>query len=139
MSVSHRLAFRRLYQYDNRASGIPIPVALSVGRESLSLLANLDTGSSVCIFRRDHGEALGLSLERGIPQRIRTATGTFETFGHMVSLAVLGMRFEALIYFARSPEITRAVLGRTGFLDRVRLGLIDYDRNLYVSAYDDAL
>lgn len=79
--MRHPLAFRRLYHYDPKASGILIPVALSAGRESLSLLANLDTGSSVCIFRRDHGEALGLPLDRGIPQRIRTATGAFENNG----------------------------------------------------------
>ena len=34
-------------------------------------------------------------------------------------------------------DVTRAVLGRTGFLGRVRVALIDYDRNLYVSTYDD--
>ena len=135
--MPHRLAFRRLHHYDPSAVGIPIPVTLSAGRESLSLLANLDTGSSVCIFRKDHGEALGLQLERGIRQRIRTATGSFEAFGHMVSLGVLGMQFEVVVFFAASPEITRAVLGRTGFLDHVRLALIDYDRNLYLSTYDD--
>lgn len=135
--MAHRLAFRQLHQYDPAAPGIPVPVTLRAGREALSLLANVDTGSSVCIFRCDHAEALGLHLERGVRQRIRTATGAFETFGHPVSLSVLDMQFEALVYFAASPEITRSVLGRTGFLDRVRLGLIDYDRKLYLSAYDD--
>ena len=126
----YRLAFRRLHHYDPSAVGIPIPVTLSAGHESLSLLANLDTGSSVCLFRKDHGEVLGLQLERGIRQRIRTATGALETFGHTVWLAVFGMQFDVVVYFAASPDITRAVLGRTGFLDRVSLALIDYDRNL---------
>jgi hypothetical protein len=30
------------------------------------------------------------------------------------------------------------VLGRIGWLDRVRLGLIDYDRAVYVSGYGAA-
>ena len=135
--MRHALSFARLYGYDPKAPGISIPVTLSVGRESLSLLANLDTGCSVCIFRRDHAETLGLRLEDGLAQRIRTATGAFESFGHMVSLAVLGLRFEAVVYFARTPDVTRSVLGRVGFLDRVRLGLVDYDRKLYLSAYED--
>jgi hypothetical protein len=135
--VAHRLAFRQIHHYDPAAPGIPVPVTLRSGGESLSLLANVDTGSTVCIFRRDHAEALGLQLELGVRQRIRTATGAFETFGHLVSLSVLHMQFEALVYFAAGPEITRSVLGRQGFLDRVRLGLIDYNRNLYLSAYDD--
>jgi hypothetical protein len=29
------------------------------------------------------------------------------------------------------------VLGRVGWLNRVRLGLIDYDGRLFLSAYDD--
>ena len=135
--MAHRLAFRQLHHYDPVAPGIPVPVTLRAGRESLSLLAHVDTGSTVCIFRRDHAEALDLHLEHGVRQRIRTATGAFDTFGHLVSLSVLGMQFEALVYFAASSEITRSVLGRLGFLDRVRLALIDYDRNLYLSAYDD--
>jgi len=55
----------------------------------------------------------------------------------MVSLGVLGLEFESLVYFAVDPHLTRAVLGRSGFLDRVRLGLIDYDRRLYLSTYED--
>jgi hypothetical protein len=31
----------------------------------------------------------------------------------------------------------RDVLGQTGWLDRMRLGLVDHDRQLYLSHYDD--
>ncbi len=134
--MAHQLAFHQLYHYEEKA-GIPVPVILSAGREALSLLANVDTGAGLCIFRREHGEALGLPIERGLRQRVRTVTGSFETFGHMVSLDVLGLEFESLVYFAVDPHLTRAVLGRSGFLDRVRLGLIDYDRRLYLSRYED--
>jgi hypothetical protein len=42
-----------------------------------------------------------------------------------------------MAYFAAEPHLARAVVGRSGFLDRVRLALIDYDRRLYLSAYED--
>jgi len=113
-----------------------VPVVLSTGRESLALAACVDTGASFCIFRREHGEALGLSIERGHRQRVRTPTGVFETFGHSVSLSVLDLDWECVVYFAAELHLARAVLGRSGFLDRVRLALIDYDRSLYLSAYN---
>ena len=136
--MAHQLAFRQLHHYKDTPSGIPVPIILRTGDEALSLLANLDTGASLCIFRREHGEALGLPIERGVRQRIQTATGSFETFGHTVVLGILGIELESLVYFAADPHLARAVLGRSGFLDRVRLGLIDYDRRLYLSEYEDA-
>jgi len=52
-------------------------------------------------------------------------------------LAVLGVEVNALVYFYEEPAIARNVLGRSGWLDRVRLGLVDYDSLLYLSAYDE--
>lgn len=102
--MAHRLAVRQLHHYDPAAPGIPVPVTLRAGRESLSCWRTWTPSSTVCIFRRDHAEALGLPLELGVRQRIRTAAGAFETFGHSVSLSVLDMQFETLLYFAASPE-----------------------------------
>jgi hypothetical protein len=52
-----------------------------------------------------------------------------------VTIEVLGIRSEATVYFAADEQFTRNVLGRTGWLDRVKLGLIDYEAKLLLSAY----
>jgi hypothetical protein len=39
-------------------------------------------------------------------------------------------------YFAHDPEIRRDVLGRFGWLQQVRLGLVDYEGKLFVAKYD---
>jgi len=41
-----------------------------------------------------------------------------------------------LIYFFADPMIDKKVLGRTGWLDRFRLGLIHHDNKIYLSSYD---
>jgi hypothetical protein len=51
---------------------------------------------------------------------------------------VLGIEVDATVYFAEDPAMPRDVLGQTGWLDRMRLGLVDYDRQLYLSHHDDA-
>jgi len=52
-------------------------------------------------------------------------------------MAVLGEEVHALVYFYDNPKVTRNVLGRNGWLNRVRLGLVDHDSVLFLSAYDE--
>jgi hypothetical protein len=98
--------------------------------------AKVDTGASYCIFERTHGEVLGLDIEGGTPQIFGTAAGSFLAYGHEVTLSVLGIETITTVYFAADENFTRNVPGRQGWLNRVRLGLIDYDGSLYLSAYD---
>jgi hypothetical protein len=54
-----------------------------------------------------------------------------------VTIAVLDVQVHAMVYFYEDASINRNVLGRNGWLNRVRLGLVDYDSLVYLSAYDD--
>jgi hypothetical protein len=133
--MAYQLSFERLMQYDPGLSGITIDVTLKLFENNVSLTAKVDTGASYCIFERSHGEALGLSVESGLLQPISTATGRFITYGHEVTLSVAGFEINSMVYFAGHEEITRNVLGRHGWLDRVVLGLIDYEGKLLLSEY----
>jgi len=59
--------------------------------------------------------------------------------GHSVTLSVLGYDFDCVVYFAESQSYNRDVLGRQGWIDRIRVGLVDYDGKLYLSDYNDPL
>lgn len=76
-------------------------------------------------------------MESGDPMRISTVTGSFLAYAHQVALGVLGIEVDSTVYFAEDPAMPRDVLGQTGWLDRTRLGLVDHDRQLYLSHYDD--
>jgi len=52
-------------------------------------------------------------------------------------LAALGVEVHTLVYFFDNPSIRRNVLGRNGWLNKVRMGLVDYDSLVYLSAYDE--
>lgn len=79
---------------------------------------------------------MGLEVETGMPLRMLTATGTFDTFGHTVNLSVLGIETESTGYFAAEDSFYLNLLGRQGWLDRVKLGLIDYEGKLSLSRYE---
>jgi hypothetical protein len=61
---------------------------------------------------------------------VLTATGGVRTFGHVVSLTVLDIEFESMVYFFADERINKNLLGRIGWLDRVRFGLVDHDQEL---------
>lgn len=117
------------------AEGIIVPVTLHHGLDRVSFEANIDTGSTFCIFNRGHAETLGLNVESGDPARFSTVTGTFEAFGHLLTLETLGYTFDVTVYFAAHESYSRNVLGRRGWLDQVRLGIVEYESKLYLSRY----
>jgi hypothetical protein len=120
-------------QYDTRKEAITLSAQLCFGGERVTLETKLDTGSSDCIFARSRGEVLGINIESGRPQRFGTATGSFLAYGHELVLRVHGFEFESTVYFAEAAEFKRDVLGLTGFVDRVQLGLIHYVGELYLN------
>lgn len=132
----YELSFNKAFIYDSRQKGITLPVTLELLGQAVSFEAKVDTGASCCIFERRHGEDLGIEVESGIEQRIETATGIFTTYGHDVTLSVLGYEFDSTVYFAAQYSFVRNVLGRVGWLDRVKIAIIDYDCKLYLSNYN---
>ena len=117
-----------------------ITLSIFVAADSQSFFrvkAKLDTGSVFCVFQRDYADLLNLDLEAGIPERIRTATGSFLAYGHEITLSIEGIEWQATVYFAEDEYFPVNVVGRVGFLDRLRIGLVDYEQTLYLSAYDD--
>ena len=134
MSVS--LEFAIAHQYPSARLGIEVPVTLRNGSQSVDLIAKLDTGAANCIFDRRYAAMLGLNVESGRFQVFRTVTGSFPAYEHEVTLHVQGIEFSVPVFFAQDPEFSRNFLGRTGWLDHLRIAIIDYDRTLYLSPYD---
>jgi len=132
----YQIAFSTAHSYGDDREGISVPVELKAGENSVRLAASIDTGATFCIFRNELAEALGLDLASGALKRFRTANSSFEAFGHEVEIAVLGVTTFSTVYFFADASINKNVLGRVGWLDRVRLGLVDHDTKVYLAPYD---
>ena len=129
------MEFDLIHQYSLVAEGITVPLKLQYGGLITTFDAKVDTGSTYCVFERGNGEALGIEVEKGLPILMGTATGTFKAFGHELTLSVLGIETVSTVYFAESDYFDRNVLGRIGWLDRVKLGLIEQEGRLFLSEY----
>lgn len=70
-------------------------------------------------------------------QRFGTATGGFYGYGFRVTLITADLEFDSMVFFAEDDSFGLNVLGRIGWLDKVILGLVDYEGKLYVSHYLD--
>jgi hypothetical protein len=135
--MAHKLEFEKLIRYDSGKSGISINVNLRLGDISTGFEAKVDTGSTYCIFERVHGEKLGIEIETGLREIFNTASCSFGAFAHQLTLAFENYEFDSTIYFAQEENFNRNVLGRHGFLDRVIVGINDYDSKLYLSRYEN--
>lgn len=133
--MSETLTFDKTHYYSTLKFGITLTAILQYGQQAVECEARLDTGSSHCIFKRAHGELLGLDIESTVAENIGTVTGSFKAHLHTVTIEVLGIRSEATVYFAADEHFTRSVLGRIGWLDRVKLGLVEYEAKLLLSPY----
>ncbi|MCY7348893.1 MAG: hypothetical protein LH614_22105 [Pyrinomonadaceae bacterium] len=134
--MSEILSFTEIYDYDTLKIGITVPTKLFFGENFVRLEAKVDTGAENCIFERTHAERLNIDVESGDLIIFNTAAGNFAAYGHELTLSVLGIETYAKVFFAKEESFTRNVLGRQGWLDRVKLGLIDYEGKLLLSAYD---
>ncbi|MDX6405621.1 MAG: hypothetical protein QOH70_3076 [Blastocatellia bacterium] len=133
MAVTLQLTFASVYDYGTEA--IILPVELKLADKTVRADAYLDTGATFCVFKRELATALDLDPETGTPLRLSTVTGSFEAYGHTVTLETLGYSFDVTVYFAAHESFTRNVLGRRGWLDQVNLGLVEYESKLYLSRY----
>ena len=133
--MAYQLEFEKLLSYDVGEPGITLQATLKLKEHTLDLPVKVDTGASCCLFERRVVEALGFDIETGMRQLFGTATGTFVGYGHEVTLSMAEFEFDTIVFFPSDAEISRNVLGRFGWLDRVALGLVDYEGKLYLSRY----
>lgn len=134
--MTYDFSFNVAHDYSG-AVAIRVPVTLRSGRDETTFNAYVDTGSSLCVFQRGHAEMLGVEVESGSLLRIETVTGGFDAYGHTLALETLGHSFDVTVYFAAHESFTRNVLGRRGWLDQVRIGIVDYESKLYLSRYNE--
>jgi hypothetical protein len=118
-------------EYEEAAAGILVPVRLIHGDRSVELTARLDTGAADCLFDRFYAEMLGLP-DSGVARNYRTVTGSFPAFGHEITIETLGLQWAALVFFHAMGNPAHAFLGRRGWLDRVRLGIVHDRRRLFL-------
>jgi hypothetical protein len=134
--MAYQLTFHLQHAYNSLASGIQIQVALKLGEDVVFTEAKVDPGAQVCLFRREQGEMLGLEIENGHRIMLEGIAGTLVAYGHSVTVHTLGLEFDSIVYFAESYGLRRNLLGREGWLQKIRLVIVDYDSTIYLSPYD---
>ena len=134
--MDHSLKFQRKTDYPDATIGITVSIDIRHGSEQVSLDAKVDTGAECCLFQRSYGEILGLSIAEGERIELATVNSRLVAFGHDIVMNVVGIEYQLTAYFYEDEHLTRTVLGRRGWLQQTRVGIIDYDRTLFLSHYD---
>ena len=133
--MAHQISFEHLLNYDNGEEGIGLDVEIVFGKSNVKFAAKIDTGATYSIFERRFGEELGLEIESEMRQRFGTAAGGFYAYGFRVNLITAELEFDSMFFFAEDEGFNKNVLGRIGWLDKISLGIVDYEGKVYVSHY----
>jgi len=137
--MSFQLEFSHRHQYKDSGSGIPLEVRLRFGGEEVKCPAKVDPGAQYCLFSRELAEQLGIDVESGMRSSFGTLTGSLIAYGHEVRLITFDVVSDAVVYFAEDYGLPRNLLGRIGWLQRIRLAIIDYDLELYLRDYNEEI
>ncbi|MBS1824708.1 MAG: aspartyl protease family protein [Acidobacteria bacterium] len=125
----HRLDFAVKHEFSSTTRGIEIDVTFDGGAR---VKAKIDTGAEFCVFQADVASMLELKLDEGEEREFSLANGgKFKAYGHSLRFWTLESEFDSVIYF--SEEINRNVLGRNGWLNKVRVAFVDHDCLVYLS------
>jgi len=135
--MAHQLNFTHRQTYSSLTPGINVETTLRFGNLFINCDAKVDTGAEVCLFQRAIGEALDVPIENGAKKSLETLTGVLTAYGHELVLEVLGLQLQTLVYFAESDGVRRNLLGRQGWLQLIKLGIVDYDSELYLGLHDE--
>src|SRR5262245_20058073 len=100
---------------------ITVEIDLIQKASPVTVGAKRDSGSKFCVFQPRYAEWLGLNLTSGVPERIRTAAGSFPAYGHDVTLQVGDLQWDTTVYFAEPEDFPVNVVGRICFLDHLQI------------------
>jgi hypothetical protein len=134
--MSHQMNFDVAYLYEDSTEGISLPITLTYGNNQIRSYAKVDTGAEFCIFSLELGENLGIDVSSGIPKTMGSLTGTLDTFGHEVIIQACGIAVQSVAFFAKYPGLPRNLLGRNGWIRKLRLGIVDYDNTIFLTTHD---
>jgi len=135
--VSWQITYRHRYAFDPKQPGVTLPVSLFANDRVETTEAAIDTGSTLCVFRREIAEWLNITVEEGIEDHVNAMGTVIRVYGHEVRMVVGEMTLDLFVYFPSFQNIPRNLLGRQGFLQRLRFGLDDYEGFVYLSHYGD--
>ena len=133
--MSFQISFDNFVNYDLSEEGIGLDVEIEFGKAKVNFHAKIDTGATYSIFENQYATELDLNLEEGMRQKFGTATGSFYAYGFRVNLKTADLEFDSMVFFAEDESFNKNVLGRIGWLDKIVLGLVDYEGKLYLSHY----
>ncbi len=135
--MAFQLSFRTRHKYADQDGSLALRVILSTGAQTVHCVARIDTGATCCLFQRELADALEIDVESGNKIYLSTLTGSLSAFGHELTLQTFDIAFHTTVYFAAAYGLERNLLGRIGWLQQVRLGIVDHDEEIYLSDYND--
>ena len=87
-------------------------------RKSIEILALVDSGATISIFRPEVAEDLGIEVEEGKEIDLNGVGGWIKGYLHKLDVEVAGKKFRCPIIFSYEYTVSLSLLGREGFFKK---------------------
>ncbi len=136
--MTYRLEFSTLLKIALDENGLIVPLTISAPIKDRQIQAYFDSGATYTVLPRWLGDDLGFDVESGTPTNLRTGSGVMQTYLHYTTFFLGELSFgDVPVCIAKYHDFNRCLLGREGWLQAVRFGLVTYDNQMYLSLYDE--
>ncbi len=135
--MAYEIVYHHRLAYAVNDAGVTLPVIIAANGLTEAVTAAIDTGSTMCVFQREVAESLGLTVEDDIEDYVSAMGTIIRVYGHEATVTIGDLALDLFVYFPDYQSIPRNLLGRQGFLQRLRFGLDDYEGIVYLSHHDD--
>ena len=95
-----------------------IPIEISYKTNHVNTLALIDSGASMCVFKLEIANQLGINLKTGKKVNSAGVSGNIGIYIHKISVAVEKTRIVIPVGFSEEYTASFNLIGRNGFFNR---------------------
>ena len=116
---------------DSLGNNYPIiPLSVEYSRKKQEILALIDSGATISIFRKEVADYLQINIKKGKEITLGGVGGKIKGYLHDLKIEVAGKRFICPVVFSQEYSVSFNLLGRESFFKNFTITFLESKRQV---------
>jgi len=116
---------------DSLGNNYPIiPLSVEYSRKKQEILALIDSGATISIFRKEVADYLQINIKKGKEITLGGVGGKIKGYLHDLKIEVAGKRFICPVVFSQEYSVSLNLLGRESFFKNFTITFLESKRQV---------
>ncbi|MEW6556000.1 MAG: aspartyl protease family protein [Elusimicrobiota bacterium] len=107
-----------------------VPLKICSGKRYVNTFALVDSGASICLFKPEIANHLGIEVEEGEEILLEGISGKISIYLHKVTIQIGIDKFDATVGFSEEYTASFNLIGRKDFFDRFIISFNEKNKKL---------